>query len=149
VKANAAIDSIAGSWVPPGTFHHVGFVVASIRDSVEGFQESLEAEWDRSIVHDPQQMVRVTFLRGRNPADPLFELIEPAADKSPVVALAKRGGGLHHLCYLVDSLEEQLKRSRTRGALIVSHPRPAAAFDGRRIAWIYTRNRLLLEYLER
>jgi len=142
------MDSMVCTWVPQGTFHHAGFVVACLRGVVEGFAESLGAEWDGRIVHDPQQMVQVTFLRGPNPADPLLELIEPAEGKSPVLGLAKRGGGLHHLCYVVDSLEERLERSRARGALIVRQPVPAAAFGGRRIAWVYTRNRLLIEYLE-
>ena len=30
----------------PATFHHIGFVVASIQDSVQGFLQSLQAEWD-------------------------------------------------------------------------------------------------------
>jgi methylmalonyl-CoA/ethylmalonyl-CoA epimerase len=93
--------------------------------------------------------VRVTFLRGKSVADPLLELVEPAGEESPVVSFLKRGGGLHHLCYQVDSLEKQLKLSRSRGGLVVRAPLPAAAFGGRRIAWVYTKNKLLLEYLER
>src|ERR687883_402114 len=101
------MTSIATSWVPPGSFHHVGFVVASIENSVRGFQESLTADWDGKITHDPRQAVRVTFLQTRNSADPLFELIEPAGDDSPVSSFLKRGGGLHHVCYVADSLDQQ------------------------------------------
>jgi methylmalonyl-CoA/ethylmalonyl-CoA epimerase len=61
----------------------------------------------------------------------------------------KRGGGLHHLCYEIDNLEEQLALSRTRGGIVVRPPLPAVAFEGRRIAWVYTKNKLLLEFLER
>jgi len=143
------MDSIARNWAPKGDFHHVGFVVLSIEDSAKGFIESLGARWDGVIVHDPHQSVRVTFLAGRNPADPLFELIEPAAEDSPVMSLAKKGGGIHHVCYLVDSLDEQLGKCRSMSAIVVRPPTPAAAFDGRRIAWVYTRNKLLIEYLER
>jgi len=32
--------------------------------------------------------------------------------------------------------------------VIVSPPLPAAAFDGRRIAWVVTKDKLLLEFLE-
>jgi methylmalonyl-CoA/ethylmalonyl-CoA epimerase len=142
------MGSIAVSWKPEGALHHIGFVVASIREAVQGFAESIEAEWDGEIIHDRNQVVRVTFLRGKSAADPLLELVEPAGDKSPALSFLKRGGGLHHLCYQVDSLEEQLKLSRSRGGLIARAPLPAAAFGGRRIAWVYTRNKLLLEYLE-
>jgi methylmalonyl-CoA/ethylmalonyl-CoA epimerase len=146
---NSPAASIALSWVPRGTFHHVGFVVASIQNSVKGFAESLEAEWDGVITHDPNQVVRVTFLRSRSAADPLFELIEPAGEKSPVIPFLNKGGGLHHLCYEVTDLEKQLASIRAQGGLITRPPMPAAAFGGRRIAWVYTRGKLLIEYLER
>lgn len=139
---------ISLSWVPQGTFHHVGFVVASIQDSAPSFAASLQATWDGEIIHDPNQVVRVTFLRGKHSADPLVELVEPAGEKSPVLSFLQRGGGLHHLCYQVDNLEEQLRRSRAAGGLITRAPLPAVAFGGRRIAWVYTKNRLLIEYLE-
>jgi methylmalonyl-CoA/ethylmalonyl-CoA epimerase len=135
--------------VPPGTFHHIGFVVASIHTSVQGFLDSLQAEWDGIIFHDPNQSVRVTFLHGKVAASPVIELVEPAGENSPVIPFLKRGGGLHHLCYETDSLENQLALSRAQGELVVKPPLPAVAFGGRRIAWVYTRNKLLLEYLER
>jgi methylmalonyl-CoA/ethylmalonyl-CoA epimerase len=135
--------------MPQGSFHHVGFVVSSIQNTAQIFAESLDAEWDGVVVFDPHQNVRVTFLHSENPADPLFELIEPAGENSPVLKFLKKGGGMHHVCYLVNSLEEQLQRSRSQRALVVRQPVPAAAFGGRRIAWVYTANRLLIEYLEK
>jgi methylmalonyl-CoA/ethylmalonyl-CoA epimerase len=142
------MGSISLSWVPLGTLHHVGFVVASIQDSVQSFAASLDATWDGEIIHDPNQVVRVTFLHGERSADPLVELVEPAGEKSPVLGFLQRGGGLHHLCYQVDNLEEQLQHSRSAGGIITRAPLPAVAFGGRRIAWVYTKNKLLIEYLE-
>ncbi|MBV9341721.1 MAG: VOC family protein [Acidobacteria bacterium] len=142
-------DSIAATWAPQGNFHHIGFVVSSIDKTVKGMATSLDARWDGVIVHDPTQKVRVTFLESGNRGDPLFELIEPAAEDSPVHLAAERGGGVHHVCYLVDCLDAQLERCRSQRALLVRRSTPAAAFGGRRIAWVYTRNKLLIEYLER
>jgi methylmalonyl-CoA/ethylmalonyl-CoA epimerase len=141
--------SIPLSWAPQGTFHHVGFVVASIEKSVKGFSESTESEWDGVVTHDPNQGVQVTFLRSKEAANPLIELVEPAGENSPVIPFLKKGGGLHHLCYEVDSLEKQLELIRSKGGLITRQPLPAVAFGGRRIAWVYTKNKLLIEYLER
>jgi methylmalonyl-CoA/ethylmalonyl-CoA epimerase len=141
--------SIPLSWAPQGTFHHVGFVVASIEKSVKGFSESTESEWDGVVTHDPNQGVQVTFLRSKEAANPLIELVEPAGENSPVIPFLKKGGGLHHLCYEVDSLEKQLELIRSKGGLITRQPLPAEAFGGRRIAWVYTKNKLLIEYLER
>ncbi|MCU1295975.1 MAG: lactoylglutathione lyase-like lyase [Acidobacteriaceae bacterium] len=145
----SAATSIPVSWAPQGSFHHVGFVVASIEKSVEGFSESTESEWDGVVTHDPNQGVRVTFLRSKEAANPLIELVEPAGENSPVIPFLKRGGGLHHLCYEVDSLEKQLELIRSKGGLITRQPLPAVAFGGRRIAWVYTKNKVLIEYLER
>ena len=145
----SAIGSIALTWSPVGGFHHVGFVVGSIQSTAGAFATSLGAEWDGVIVHDPKQTVRVSFFQSKQRGDPLFELIEPVGDSSPVASFAKRGGGLHHVCYVVDSLEQKLEESRAQRSLIVRSPVPAVAFGGRRIAWIYTRQKLLIEYLER
>lgn len=127
----------------------MGFVVASIEKSAPTFAQSLAAEWDGHILHDPNQGVRVSFLRSRHPADPLFELVEPAGENAPVQSFLKRGGGLHHVCYEVDNLDEALTRIRSVGGLVTRQPLPAVAFGGRRIAWVYTRHKLLIEYLER
>jgi methylmalonyl-CoA/ethylmalonyl-CoA epimerase len=143
------MESIALSWTPQGTFHHVGFVIAAIRDVAQGFTQSIDSEWDGEIIYDPHQQVRVTFLRSKAHADPLIELIEPVGEKSPVLSFLRRGGGLHHVCYLVDSLEKQLETCSSRGMVILRPPLPAVAFGNRRIAWVCTNNNLLIEYLER
>ncbi len=129
--------------------HHIGFVVGSIEKVVDRFARSLSASWDGQIFADPLQGVRVTFLRSiATPTESLIELVEPAGEKSPVQNFLKRGGGLHHLCYEVDSLTTQLELSRSLGGLVVRRPMPAVAFGGRHIAWVYTTDKLLTEYLE-
>jgi methylmalonyl-CoA/ethylmalonyl-CoA epimerase len=128
--------------------HHIGFVVASIQESGPSFALALGATWDRNIVFDPIQKVRVTFFRGRNATDPLIELVEPGVPNSPVSRFLESGGGLHHLCYEVEDLELHLEFCKLVGTIIISPPVPAEAFDGRRIAWALTRKRLLLEFLE-
>ena len=127
--------------------HHAGYVVADIAASVHGFQRSLDAEWDERIFHDPIQKVKVTFL-STSDSDAQVELVEPADPASPVAAFLSRGGGLHHLCYEVADLEAHLTAMRARRATIVRKPQPAVAFNGRRIAWVLTAEKLLVEYLE-
>jgi len=141
-------DSYLSTALAPPILHHVGFVVASIAQCGAGFASSLGFPWSGEIIHDPRQNARVTFLRS-SPREPAIELVEPAGENSPLHKFVARGGGLHHVCYEVSNVENQLQQSRAAGCLIVRQPVPAVAFGGRRIAWVYTPERLLVEYLER
>jgi methylmalonyl-CoA/ethylmalonyl-CoA epimerase len=128
--------------------HHVGLVVRDIEAEIEEFAKSILASWDGRIYHDPLQKVRVTFLHTLNETDPLIELVEPATEDSPVQQFLTKGGGLHHLCYEVTDLDLHLRKMQVAGAVLVKAPLPAVAFENRRIAWVGTKQRLLLELLE-
>ncbi len=157
VEAGQAVDRANPILVDGGGFllsgkailHHLGFVVASIASAAPGFALSISAHWDGQIFHDPLQRARVSFFCPADPRNPVFELVEPAGDDSPVCQFLKKGGGLHHICYEVDELEGCLREAPGARFAVVSTPRPAVAFGGRRIAWIVSRNRLLVELLER
>ena len=128
--------------------HHVGFVVQDINASVHAFLSSVAPAWDGRIFLDPLQRVSVAFLNTAA-GDPSIELVAPAGSDSTVSRFLERGGGLHHICYEVDYLERAIAQFRARRSLLVRRPLPAVAFDGRRIAWVLTPERLLLEFLER
>jgi len=128
--------------------HHIGFVVSSIEAAMPSFVRSMLAEWDGRSFDDPLQKAKVTFLTTRA-GDAQIELVEPLGEDSPVRRfLEEKGGGLHHLCYEVNDLEQELSDFRSRGAVIAKRPKPAVAFGGRRIAWVITAEKLLVELLE-
>jgi methylmalonyl-CoA/ethylmalonyl-CoA epimerase len=128
--------------------HHVGFAVPAIDDVLAGFCDSLSARGHTDVYHDPVQRVRVVFLIPEHPDAARIELIEPDGERSPVAAFVSRGGGLHHVCYEVPNLEEQLRTARAAKGVVIRSPVPAVAFAGRRIAWVLTKEKLLIEYLE-
>ncbi len=130
------------------SFHHLGYVVASVEDALRRFAASLQARWTSALVEDPIQGVKVAFL-GPGPSGPLIELVAPLGPSSPVQKLLSKGGGLHHVCYEVDNLEAQIAYAKSTGSVLIRGPRPAVAFNGRRICWVITADRLLVEYLER
>ena len=133
-----------------GVLHHLGFVVSSISTAAEDFAVSISARWDGEIIFDPIQRVRVAFFYPADTRNPVFELVEPASEGSPVSNfLKKKGGGLHHVCYEIDDLESGLREARGAGLVVMAEPAPAVAFDGRRIAWVCSKKRLLVELLER
>ncbi|MDA8347962.1 MAG: VOC family protein [Pseudomonadota bacterium] len=132
----------------PWNFHHVGFVVEKIDDSVTALRTTLRATWTGNIFVDPLQRVRVTFLQVTT-GQAMLELVEPLGADSPVQRfLSENGGGLHHMCYEVSDIELELAHVRRCGGIVVSRPKPAVAFGGRRIAWILSSSGLLVEFLE-
>ena len=76
--------------------------------------------------------------------------MDPAGPDAPVQRFLneRRRRRLHHVCYEVPDVQEQLVTMRARGAMIAKKPKPAVAFDGRLIAWVITAERLLIEYVE-
>ena len=123
-------------------------MVDSIERTGKSFAESLALTWDQKLFFDPLQKVTVTFMKSTHQAEPQIELVEPVEEDSPVRSFLLKGGGLHHLCYEVPSLETQLELSCSQGGKLVRPPMPAVAFDGRRIAWVYGKEKLLIEFLE-
>ncbi len=132
-----------------GVLHHLGYVVKSISTVADEFAASISARWDGEIIYDPIQRVRVAFFSPVDSGNPVYELVEPASEDSPVTDFLKKRGGLHHVCYQVNDLDAALEVARSTRWAIASSPAPAVAFEGRRIAWISSKTRLLMELLER
>jgi methylmalonyl-CoA/ethylmalonyl-CoA epimerase len=129
--------------------HHTGFVVASISAVLESFCRSIRGNGWSQTWHDPKQRVRVAFIYPSHPDEPSIELVEPADRGSPVEKFLEHGGGLHHLCYEFSNFDEAVGSASAQGLVLVRRPQPAIAFGGRRIAWFQSRERLLIEYLEK
>ena len=67
----------------------------------------------------------------------LVELLEPAADESPIGKfVAKRGPGIHHVCFAVDDLDGTLERCRQAGVRLIDE-RPRIGAEGKRIAFLH------------
>jgi methylmalonyl-CoA/ethylmalonyl-CoA epimerase len=126
---------------------HFGIVVKDIREHVRTHWPHLfSMDNFGPVIHDPLQKVRVSFLDlpgGR------LELVEPAAEDSPVAAVLRQAGASYnHICFEVPNLDAELQTCRENGMVVVSPPQPAVAFDGRRIAFLLSRDGLLWELLE-
>ena len=98
---------------------------------------------------DPIQKVSVNFLTTAVTDAVEIELIAPLTEDSPIKAmLAKGGGSAYHLCFATTDLDAALEHALRLKCIVVAQPAPAVAFEGRRIAWIYTPSRQLFELVE-
>ena len=113
--------------------HHVAIVVPSIEEARRTYVDALGMSAGEPEYVEDQKVNVLVCLAGEQ----RIELVEPAVPDSPVSNfLAKRGGGLHHLAYLVDDVAEAIGKLKAAGLrLIDEEPRPGA--HGTRIAFVH------------
>jgi len=128
--------------------HHIAIVVKDIDLATEDWVRRLGCEVRTPIIHDPTQNAYVRFLS--QPGDTVFlELVTPDRPDSKLSNALDKGGGLNHLCYATDDIEEALRQMRRQGMVVLQAPVAAAAFPGRRIAWLIGRDPIPIELVER
>jgi methylmalonyl-CoA/ethylmalonyl-CoA epimerase len=128
---------------------HVGVAVPSLDPTTELLSNLFGYKVVSGPFDDPIQKVTVNFLAKSEGDVAEIELIAPITEDSPIRSmLAKDGGGAYHLCFETSDIDGALAHAKKNGCIVVSAPVPAVAFQGRRIAWIYTRSRQLFELVE-
>ena len=129
--------------------HHVGIVVDDIESGIQRYRALFGFNPVTEVVDDPIQKVSVVLLSGPEADSVPIELIAPLTDDSPVSNILKGNVRLYHLCFLVENIEEALRNFRSHGAIIISGPVPADLFEGKRIAFVYTPDKYVVELLEK
>lgn len=125
---------------------HYGVLVRDIEHHYNEHFSHLLSNGYGEIFVDPLQEAKVAFVAlegGR------IELVQPTnPDSRMAKELKKRAGIWHHVCLTTDDLELQLAQCKSNGQFVISEPKPAVAFQGRRIAFVMGRDQLLWELLE-
>ena len=126
---------------------HLGIAVRSLEDSVRFYEGVLGLGVSgRETV--PDQGVNVAMLPV---GDSRIELLEPLSEDSVVGRfIARRGEGLHHICYEVDDLQSKLDELGARGVrLLDGYPRRGA--QGKLVAFLHpaSANGVLVELVEK
>jgi methylmalonyl-CoA/ethylmalonyl-CoA epimerase len=98
------------------------------------------------IVLNTLQKVHVVFLSKKGSIT--IKLIEPSDEESPIFLFAKRGGGLHHLCFRCDDLSVQIPILKQKGARCIVPPQPGEAFENENIAFLLAGNNLNIEVID-
>ena len=81
----------------------------------------------------------------------LVELLEAESSDSPIAKfVAKRGPGIHHICFAVDDLDDALARCREHGVRLIDET-PRVGAEGKRIAFLHpsSTSGVLIELTER
>ena len=124
---------------------HVAVAVRRLDERLPFYRDLLGVPLQR-IEEVASEQVRVAIL-GEGPGR--IELLEPTDKASPVGRfLEQRGEGIHHLCFLVDSLEESCRRLEEAGCRLIGGIRSGS--EGTRIAFVHPKSAggVLLELKE-
>ena len=126
---------------------HLGIAVRSISDSLAFYRDVLELKLKaEEAVAD--QGVNVALLPI---GETRIELLEPVSEDSPVGRfIARRGEGLHHICYEVEDLTSKMDELRSRGVRVLDgYPRRGA--EGKLVAFLHpaSANGVLVELVEK
>ena len=127
--------------------HHIGIVVRDIGEMGEIYRRRYGYEAKTSIIHDRTQTAYVQFFR--LPGDRVYvELVSPDSADSKLAGALRHGGTLNHLCYVVRDIDAACNRLRADQMMLLQAPVAAAAFPGRRIAWLMGGDTTPIELVE-
>ena len=123
---------------------HLGIAVPSLDQAISAY-EALGFRVEET--HDvPTEKVRAAFLPV---GESHLELLQPTDPSSVVARFLEKRSGLHHVCVLVDDLEQALAEMKARGVPVIDET-PRTGAGGCRVAFVHPKGAagVLLELKE-
>jgi methylmalonyl-CoA/ethylmalonyl-CoA epimerase len=109
----------------------IGIAVRGLADGVSFYRDVLGLT---EVPLDDADGAKITGLAA---GPSLVELLEAESSDSPIGKfVAKRGPGIHHVCFAVDDLDATLSRCRTHGIRLIDEV-PRIGAEGKRIAFLH------------
>jgi methylmalonyl-CoA/ethylmalonyl-CoA epimerase len=116
---------------PATRIAHVGIAVRALDEILPFYRDLLGLP---EVELDDADGARITGLAA---GDSLVELLEADSPDSPIGKfVAKRGPGIHHICFAVDDLDGTLARCRAAGLRLIDDT-PRVGAEGKRIAFLH------------
>jgi methylmalonyl-CoA/ethylmalonyl-CoA epimerase len=117
---------------------HVSIVVPSLDAAAKRLGEVYGLALGE-VKTNEQQGVRLAYVELGNAK---IELMEPLRADSPVAKFLQRnpGGGIHHFCLAVDSVESTAAQIAANGARVLGDGSPQLNVHGGRIAFVHPKD---------
>jgi methylmalonyl-CoA/ethylmalonyl-CoA epimerase len=110
---------------------HIGIAVRSLDEILPFYRDILD------LPEVPLDDADGAAIAGLSAGDPLVELLEAESPDSPIGRfVAKRGPGIHHICFSVDDLDATLERCRAAGIRLIDEA-PRIGAEKKRIAFLH------------
>lgn len=123
---------------------HIGVAVTELASALAFYRDILGLQPGPPDSADGATIVSVPL------GETQIELLVPESPQSPVGRfLARRGPGIHHICFRVPNLDEALARCRAAGYQLVDQA-PRSGAGGHRVAFLHPKSTagILLELTE-
>ena len=112
---------------------HIAIVVEDIEGALGFWRDALGLPLEH-VEDVPEQQATVAFLLTRESE---LELVKPTTNDSGVARfLAKRGPGIHHICFEVDDVAATLTALKARGVRLIDEI-PRIGASGKKVAFIH------------
>lgn len=110
---------------------HIGIAVRSLDEILPFYRDILD------LPEVPLDDADGASIAGLAAGEPLVELLEAESPDSPIGRfVAKRGPGIHHICFSVDDLDAALDRCRAAGIRLIDET-PRIGAEKKRIAFLH------------
>ena len=110
---------------------HIGIAVRSLDEILPFYRDILD------LPEEPLDDADGASIVGLSAGEPLIELLEAQSPESPIGRfVAKRGPGIHHICFAVDDLDRALERCRAAGIRLIDEA-PRIGAEKKRIAFLH------------
>lgn len=115
---------------------HIAVAVPDFSKAIERFKEDFGLQFDGT--EDVEAAKTSTAFFSVPPTH--IELVHPLNGEGPIAKyLEKKPGGLHHLCFRSDNIEEDVERLKAKGYLFLSDgPQPGA--HGSKVIFIHPKS---------
>jgi methylmalonyl-CoA/ethylmalonyl-CoA epimerase len=99
---------------------HIAIVVEDIEAALKVYRDAMGLPVQK-VTEEPAEAVKIAYMPT---ASGEVELIQPTTTDSGVAKyLAKKGEGLHHVCFEVDNIEESVREIAERGLEVLGEVR--------------------------
>jgi methylmalonyl-CoA/ethylmalonyl-CoA epimerase len=106
--------------------HHVGVVVPNLEQAMSLWRDLLGLRLTKSQTVQDQGVKAALLQVGESE----IELLEPLSPDNGVGKfLARRGGGLHHVCFETEDVERELEGAKAKGIQLIDQ-KPRAGLAG-------------------
>tara|TARA_B100000768_G_scaffold85284_1_gene80621 strand:- start:700 stop:1110 length:411 start_codon:yes stop_codon:yes gene_type:complete len=121
-----------------GALNHIAIAVPNLDEAMEKYGGPLGAK-----IGNPKDLIEhgvtVVFI---NLPNTKIELISPLGKNSPILSFMKKNpaGGIHHICYEVESISNAISKLTKDGAMILGDGKPKIGAHGNPVIFLHPKD---------